>query len=222
MSIQRNNITQQLINYMKEQIQTGHWAVNERVPSENELSAELGVSRASVHSAFQQFIAMGTMESIQGKGTFLRANSVDFLGSSHMDQVSKKDILEYLRLRQLIEPQIAYEAALSMTEETIADLRECYEQMKKNVGDSSLFARYDMKFHSIITKSLNNAKLDAVMDIIYAQNVYSEKLSSDLGYHGLFDHAGLIQRLSLKDAEGARKIMKKQLEDAIIRVSSAS
>jgi len=206
---------------MKEQIQTGHWRVNERVPSENELSAALGVSRASVHAAFQQFIAMGTMESIQGKGTFLRSNSVDFLGSAQMDQVSKKDILEYLRLRLLIEPQIVYEAALCMTQETISKLQECYEQMKENVGDSELFTRYDMNFHGIIAKSLNNSKLDAVMDIIYSQYAYSIKLSSTFGYHGLFDHANLILLLSQKDAEGARERMQKQLEDAIIRVTSA-
>jgi len=78
-----------------------------------------------------------------------------------------------------------------------------------------------MNFHGIIAKSLNNSKLDAVMDIIYSQYAYSIKLSSTFGYHGLFDHANLILLLSQKDAEGARERMQKQLEDAIIRVTSA-
>ena len=42
------NITQQVIEYIKDNIESGNWKVGEKIPSENELTAFLGVSRSSV------------------------------------------------------------------------------------------------------------------------------------------------------------------------------
>ena len=49
--IVHQNITQQVIGYMKENIESGNWKVGEKIPSEHELTALLGVSRSSIRQA---------------------------------------------------------------------------------------------------------------------------------------------------------------------------
>ena len=69
--IQRNNVTEQIIAYCKRQIRSGAWIVGEKIPSENQLCAELGVSRASIRSALKELIGIGALESgPRVKGTF--------------------------------------------------------------------------------------------------------------------------------------------------------
>ena len=71
MVIIKSNITQQVVQFIKKNIDNGNWRIGEKIPSENKLAESLGVSRASVRMAIQQFIAIGVLESVHGKGTFV-------------------------------------------------------------------------------------------------------------------------------------------------------
>ena len=50
MAIQKQNITDQVVLFLKEQIENGIWLPGEKIDSENKLTKELEVSRASVRS----------------------------------------------------------------------------------------------------------------------------------------------------------------------------
>ena len=77
MIISRSNITDQIVQYFKEKIVSGEWKVGEKIPSENQLTETLGVSRASIRTAIQQLVGIGVLESRHGKGTFLLDDEVD-------------------------------------------------------------------------------------------------------------------------------------------------
>ncbi len=61
MKIRSESVTAQVVSYLRERITSGDWAVGEPIPSETRLVSELGVSRASVRSAIQYFIALGAL-----------------------------------------------------------------------------------------------------------------------------------------------------------------
>ena len=44
---------QQVKNFITERIDSGEWDIDQRVPSENELVAELGISRMTVNRALR-------------------------------------------------------------------------------------------------------------------------------------------------------------------------
>ena len=67
----KGSVTGKIAHYIRKNIRNGNWTVGEKIPSENQLCEELGVSRVSVRSALQQFIALGILESVHGKGTFV-------------------------------------------------------------------------------------------------------------------------------------------------------
>ena len=62
MKIIHKNVTEQLVAYFIQKIESGEWVVGEKIPSENRLTAELGVSRASVRQAVSQLAGVGVFE----------------------------------------------------------------------------------------------------------------------------------------------------------------
>ncbi|MEO3430587.1 histidine utilization repressor [Pelagibius sp. CAU 1746] len=62
---------QQVKDYIVGRIAAGDWPEETKVPSENELTRELRVSRMTVHRALRELTAEGWLERIQGAGTFV-------------------------------------------------------------------------------------------------------------------------------------------------------
>ena len=60
MKIKTVNITDQVVEYLKENIESGKWNIGEKIPSENQMVMELGVSRSSIRSALQYLIGIIT------------------------------------------------------------------------------------------------------------------------------------------------------------------
>ncbi|MEN3259843.1 histidine utilization repressor [Sodalis endosymbiont of Spalangia cameroni] len=53
------------------QIRTGAWAPHQRIPSESEMVAELGVSRMTINRALRELTSEGYLLRMQGVGTFV-------------------------------------------------------------------------------------------------------------------------------------------------------
>ena len=98
LAVERVNVTEQVIEYLKTNIQRGVWKPGEKIASENELTNILSVSRASVRHAIQQLIAVGVLESYQGKGTFVKSMPIDFINENFDHLYVNAEIL------QLMEP----------------------------------------------------------------------------------------------------------------------
>ena len=111
--ITHSNVTEQLVQYFKDNINSGNWKVGEKIPSENQLTEILGVSRASVRTAIQYLVGVGVLESRHGKGTFLLDDQVDESTGSGNKITSEdcRDILKVLEFRRIVESEACYLAA---------------------------------------------------------------------------------------------------------------
>ena len=77
--LDRNNpvpLYHQLEIIIKDNIESGTWKENEKIPSENELSRQYGVSRVTIRSVITKFVDSGMMYRIQGKGTYIAAPKI--------------------------------------------------------------------------------------------------------------------------------------------------
>ena len=68
---QRIPLYQQLKEFVTDKIDRGEWQPGHRLPSENELANEFGVSRLTVRQALQLLQSQGLVERAQGRGTFV-------------------------------------------------------------------------------------------------------------------------------------------------------
>lgn len=62
---------QKIKEYILEKIGKGEWLANQKLPSENEISAELGISRMTVNRAFKELTEEGYLFREKGAGTFV-------------------------------------------------------------------------------------------------------------------------------------------------------
>jgi GntR family transcriptional regulator len=62
----------QLVDIVKNAIESGELAVNEQLPTEDMLCSQQGVSKAVVRAAMQDLARAGYIDKIPGKGTFVR------------------------------------------------------------------------------------------------------------------------------------------------------
>jgi GntR family transcriptional regulator len=61
----------QLTRIFIEEISSGNWKLNDRIPSEDELCKEHQVSKITVRQAINNLVADGYLMKLQGKGTFV-------------------------------------------------------------------------------------------------------------------------------------------------------
>ena len=58
-------------DFITERVLSGDWPAGQRVPSENELTAQFGVSRMTVNRALRELTAEGWLTRVQGAGSFV-------------------------------------------------------------------------------------------------------------------------------------------------------
>lgn len=221
MKIQTVSVTRQVVDYMKENIESGNWAVGKKIPSENQMIEELGVSRSSIRSAVQYLAGLGILKSYQGKGTILIDCHVDNWDSSDSKITSEdcRDIYRVLEFRKMLEPQVCRLAVRNADEETIATLEKWLEQMKQFRGKSekSRFVWADLKFHETICQCSGNPLAEKSLHKVFLETRRNhEQMNEIFGYEsGIRFHTALIDAFKARDAQAAYETMELHIQEAM-------
>ncbi len=129
--IQRLSVSDQIYDYMKDAIKSNLWAVNEKIPSEAELSEKFGVNRLTVRVALQKLIAIGVLEKRVGDGTYVKEFDFDTYMQNATDFYMKPELLEQVgEFRRTLELECARLAIERATEEELQTLKEISEKFK--------------------------------------------------------------------------------------------
>lgn len=62
----------QLLEILKQPIERGEWKAGAQIPTEAQLCGRYRVSKTTVRSAIEELVALGHLNKVQGKGTFVR------------------------------------------------------------------------------------------------------------------------------------------------------
>ncbi|WP_371380836.1 GntR family transcriptional regulator [Sporomusa aerivorans] len=63
--------------YILDKIKTGCYKTGDKLPTERQLSEDLGISRNTVSAAYKELLLEGVLEARQGRGTFVREQTTD-------------------------------------------------------------------------------------------------------------------------------------------------
>lgn len=119
MKVDRNTpipLYYQLQQHFLGQIHSGELSVGDRLPSEEEIIEESGLSRFTVRQAFQALEREGYVERIRGKGTFVREPRVELSVAWHLlgfteDMVRRGHKVESEIIGQRLGPCVVDDAA---------------------------------------------------------------------------------------------------------------
>lgn len=164
---------QHVIQQVRQMIYAGRLKKGDKLPSEREFAALLGISRTSIREAMSALEILGIVESRHGEGTFI---AEDPLNQRMVEPLSLLFMLEdnaevqLIDVRKMLEEECAYLAAANATPEDIAALTQCICDFEHSADDRLSNIRIDQIFHFSIVKASENTLLyylyTAIADVL--------------------------------------------------------
>lgn len=149
----RERVYQAVIQQIKQAIEQGEILPGEKLPSERTLAETLGVSRTSIKEAMTVLESTGVIDVRPGVGMFVREESERSLllkFSMILDEKEEK-LDDLIELRQAIEGDAAFYAAIRITEEQKMKLTAIYEKLVEKEKRRRWLPK---RISSFITRSL--------------------------------------------------------------------
>lgn len=221
-TISKRNISDVVYEQLMENLIAGEWKPGDKLPSENELAAQLQVSRISVRSALQRLSSLGLVESRQGEGTFV----CEFSGAQYANNLiplvvfERSDMQDLMEFRNILDSEIAALAALRATDTDIALLHQNYQRHMSAEGDVTKCADYDSEFHCLLAAATHNAlfhKVYQVFQPVFRKNMH--QIVSIMGVSGArVNHAAILAAVEQHDPDAARAAMQTHVQETISSV----
>lgn len=109
----------QIVDYVNENIITGNWKSEERIPSVRELAVSIEVNPNTVVRSYNYLQDKGIISNKRGVGFYVNANAVELISSYRKDEFIKKELPEMFRIIDVLN--------ISFNE-----LKKLYEDYKSN------------------------------------------------------------------------------------------
>lgn len=147
-------------------IRSGEFKIGDKLPSEQSMAESIGVSRPSIREALGALRIVGIIETINGVGTVVKKDKVDFLSDGGRTELSsildhEGNTFEVLEARKVLEPAVAVYAIETMTEDNLSQLEAILRRMDRAAEnrDFSEYHETNKRFHLFIASSTQNSIL---------------------------------------------------------------
>jgi GntR family transcriptional regulator, transcriptional repressor for pyruvate dehydrogenase complex len=222
--IKKESVRGQVFWQLRDQILRRTWPPGSKLPSENDLSRTMGVSRVSIREGIQHLVSLGILETRHGEGTFVRelSGQVHFNALIPLLVLDNIDILQVLEYRQIIEKGTSALAAERATDQDMAEMEAVYDQMVRARDDVTEFARADLEFHLVLAKATGNPVIIKVNNVLRSiLEVSMDNIVSTLGMEdGLHYHRLIIDAIRARDAQAAESLMQEHVDRTIARLKA--
>lgn len=219
--IRKKSLSDAVLEELKRMIRNNDIRVGEKLPNQNALAAQLGVSRTSLREAISKLALFGAIDQKPGVGTVLiskyLALNADTIAPPLMSDTQAASELN--KARQIIEIGAAALASECATDQQIKKAGELIREMKKalETDNAQKYIELDMAFHLQVAQSTNNRFIiysyNSMQGYIeqYIQeclNLIPEMQKTSIGFH-----INIYQAIKSRDAEKAALQMKTHIED---------
>ena len=187
------------------------FTAGDKLPNENELSAELNVSRTTLREAIRILVAYNILEIQRGKGTFVTqtaSRQEPDLGRLSDIKVNAKDLYE---MRLIFEPEAAYLAAVRGTDAEIKRILDYGKRIEQEIKAGQDRTDNEHSFHKAIAQATHNEFMNQLMPILYqaiAKGVTLSAMSPKAVSDTVNDHRVIMDFLEQRNAEGAKNAMR--------------
>jgi GntR family transcriptional regulator, transcriptional repressor for pyruvate dehydrogenase complex len=196
------------------------WTVGSKLPSELELSRQLGVGRSTVREALRVLEHLGLVESRSGLGTFVIEKRMPPARTEYPQ--GPEALVQLYEFRRTIEVPSARLAAERRTSEQLANIksawRNCELAVKRDSADE--FAQLDFLFHAAIVKATQNRFLFETY--LGVQDSFASNVTLILGQGQLKSmlhfHDDLIEAIEQREPKLAARAAEDNFKEIDVRV----
>jgi DNA-binding FadR family transcriptional regulator len=208
-----------LASKLREIILTGKIPAGGALPTERELVAQSGLSRASVREALRVLEVEGLISTRVGRsgGSIVtlpgRASVARSLELFVRSQGVRLEAL--LECRVGIEPLLASLAAQNRTEAQLAEMKRLHEQFAASVNDVPTYKKSNLEWHLAVARASGNelliAFMEAIAQPILAATSYQSVTTDTARQEAVRTHAWILRAIERQDAKAAFSRMERHV-----------
>lgn len=206
----KTTVTQRAIEEIKAKIATGLLEPGQRLPTERDLAAELGLSRSSMREAIRALTVMGVLEARHGAGIYVtKLEARDLLETfGVVAEISRgTSLIDLLQVRRILEPAATAIAAARIDEATLDTVRSHLDRMAHCERVEDIVAA-DLAFHQAIVGAAGNPALAAIVEGLSTRTFRARiwRGHKDAGAipRMRLEHERIYRALLARDPEAAR------------------
>jgi len=209
----KRSLVEQAVDQLRQRVASGVWQVGQRLPTEPELAAELGISRNTVREAMRVLAFSGLVEVRQGDGSYLRT-SVDPLQA--ILALSGCNLEQARETRHILEAEAIGLAAVRRTDEDLQGLREALAHSSAHFHDDlERYVSCDLIFHQRLVDAAHNPALSELYRYfsgVVATTVH-HNLSQAPRCQLVFDlHGQILDAIEQRDSDKAKALSRTLIE----------
>ncbi|UKY48587.1 FadR/GntR family transcriptional regulator [Streptomyces inhibens] len=203
-------VAQRAIDRIKSMIGEGTLEPGQRLPTERELAAQLGISRSSMREAIRALTVMGVLESRHGSGVYVTQLDAGGLLEAFGAVAGLSPgprLLELLEVRRVLESSATGLAAARIGPEQLAEVEQHLKAMEMSSDPEEILA-HDLAFHRAIATASGNESMAAVLDGLSSKTFrtrvwrgYEEESAFERTH---LEHTRIYEALIDRDPESAR------------------
>ncbi|WP_042405489.1 FadR/GntR family transcriptional regulator [Streptacidiphilus carbonis] len=201
------SLTDKAISRIRELIQSGELPPGAKLPPEQQLAAELGLSRNLMREAVKALVVARVLEIRRGDGTYVTSLEpgllLEGLGAA-VELLQGDTLLELTEVRKLFEPVATGLAATRISGEQLAEVERHLTAMRAARDDVEQLNQHDAAFHRAVIAATGNQTLITLLEGIGSRTVRARVwrglVDGDAAARTLAEHEAIHQALAAGDA----------------------
>jgi DNA-binding FadR family transcriptional regulator len=195
----------------------GAWDAGTPLPNEDELAAELGVSRTVVREAIKALQAKGLVEVRPKTGTRVRPRrawhllDADVVAWQFADMERGDDLRELYEVRASIAAAAARLAAMRRTDAQLGELEAQHRRIDAAAAEPLARRHADLDFHAAVADAAHNSLLAHVSAMVRVALEAAARAAPTPPDDGVL-RAAVIDAIRTGDVDGAEKAMRMLVE----------
>lgn len=208
-----HRLSDRLAALLEAEVENGELRPGDRLPTEQQLAAQHGVSRTVVREAVHQLKSRGLLHSRQGSGVFVAApaeNQPLAFDPTVLESVDA--VVHVVEVRRVLEGEIAAIAAERATRAQIAGIKRALKAIDQAVIEGRDGVAEDLAFHRAIGEATGNPQFGRVLGFLeqYLREGMritrgNEARRKDFTEQVREEHRAMVDAIASRDPVAARR-----------------
>ena len=203
------SLTDRAIEQIRELIRTGALPPGSKLPPEQDLAAQLGLSRNLAREAVKALAVARVLEIRRGDGTYVTSLHPSLLleglvGAVELMQGDAAALRDLMETRRLLEPVATALAATRISDAQLAEVKRHLDAMRAARDDVERLNAHDAAFHRAVITATGNETLLSLLEGISGRTlrarIWRGLVDAEAAGRTLAEHEAIFNALSTRDA----------------------